>query len=133
MSLQTDTAVWFRGQWATRFVDSVTIDRTTSRGSFNPATGAYDTPVEANQYTGNALIRPMSTSDKQYGQRLDTRGVYLVAVPYDTTGIQLEDTVTVVASTLEPDLDGTTLTIVDVENDSYNTHRTLTAELDITP
>jgi hypothetical protein len=114
-------------------VDSITIDRTTSIGVFNPATGNYDTPVTVNKYTGNALIRPISAADKQYGQQLDTRNTYLVAVPHDTTDVALEDVVTVVAATLETVLDGDTLTITGIDYDTYNTHRVLTAELDVTP
>ena len=133
MSLQTDTAVWFRTQWATRFVDSITIDRTTSRGSFNPTTGDYDTPVTVNQYTGNALIRPVSTSDRTFGDQTDTRTGYMIHVPYDTTGIAVDDIVNVVTSVTDPELDGLALAIRAVEYDTYKTHLSLETELDITP
>ena len=133
MSVQTDHVAFFRTQWATRFVDSITIDRTTSRGSFNATTGDYDTPVTANQYTGNALIRPASTSDRTFGDQTDTRTAYMVYVPNDTTGIQVDDIVNVVASTTDPELDGVALVVRAVEYDTYKTHLSLETELDITP
>jgi len=82
----------FRSRWASRFVDTCTIESTTARGSFNTTTGVY--------------------------------------VPYSETDIEPGDTLTVSTATYDAQLVGT-YRVVDVEVDSWNTHRRLMCRRDM--
>ena len=76
MSIPTDVAAFFRGQWATRLVDTCHIKR--SNGSTMNATTGVVTDTYDDQYGTEAtpaacLIRPRTASDTDAGeQQTDT-------------------------------------------------------------
>lgn len=129
MSAVSDAVTLFRAEWATQFVDSCTIDRTTGRGTFNTTTGGYDAPTNAQQYSGACRIRPMGEgeSEKLFGQQQITEKVYTVELPYTVTSIQPDDLLTVTASTLDTSLVGVVLRVVGYGRSSYLTHRHVVA------
>jgi len=124
MTLPSSAVATFRTHWAARFVDTVTVTRTTGRGVINETTGAYDNPTVTTLYTGSALIRPVSdekTSD--YGGEQVTTMLIDVFVPHDTDGLLVDDVVTVDASVYDDDLTGTVGRVVGVDRDTYHTRQ----------
>jgi hypothetical protein len=119
MSIPTQVTAFFEAQWTPRLVDTCTIDRTTSEGSLNTVTGEYLGEASTNLYTGVCLWRgfgrqfakdtvadtPASTSQAS------------VMVPNTVTGLQRDDTVTIVTAQ-DSDAVGA-WQIISVEADSY--------------
>jgi len=135
MTIQTDAVAVFREQWATRFIDSITVTRTTSRGAINPATYKYDSEFGSIPYTGEALIRPFSaegeTSD--FGDQLVTGKTYSVFVPHTAVfagDFQPEDVVTIDACALDPDFVGKAMRMLSQQHDSYLTRIELICRFD---
>ena len=131
MSVTTNVAGFFRTQWATRLTDTCWIHRETS-SSFNPTTG-IETPTYTDVYglTGTpaaCLVRPGPATDVDAGQQQTELRFYTVFVPYDQTGIQPDDRVTV-TSTTDGQLDGVTLVVRNVTTDTYNHVRRVRCEL----
>ncbi len=137
MSLQTDTVGLFRNQWASRFVDEVDVLRFATPGSFNEATGVYDSQTDATILAGggipNALIRPGSgeEDEEQLANEQRTYSGYDVFFAFDSPPFEIEDKIVVTTSLTEPTLDGLTLVVVAVILDGYNTRRKVIAELDL--
>ena len=132
MSVPSSTIDTFRSRWADRFIDTVTITRVTGRGTFNASTGVYDSGTGDTIYTGGGLIRPMSSTDKQqFGEQQVTGAMYDVLLPYDAGDFDLEDTVTIDATTHDDDLVGAVLLVMSTVSDSYQTHTILRCRRDL--
>ncbi len=134
MPAPSSTVTVFRAQWATRFVDTVTITRTTARGTFNTGTGQYGSGTAATPYTGEALIRPLSRDGVTaiFGEQEVTGKLYAVTLPWDAVAdvFQPEDIVTVDASLLDLELVGQVMRVLSDEHDSYKTRRRIVCRLD---
>lgn len=132
MTTTTDAVVALRTHWTTRFIDTVAVERVTSRGTFNATTLAYDTPSEGAIYTGAALVRPGDNIDRsQYGDQLVTGLPILVYVPHDAAVFQVEDSIEVTACGYDAELVGKTLTVVGFEYDSYQTRQRLVCRIEL--
>lgn len=130
MTLATSHIDLFRNEWAERFVDACTIDRTTDRGPLNQGTLQYDSPTISNIYAGPCLVRPMARSGSpDYGQEQIARKAYEVMLPFNANGIEPQDRITITASVKETALVGAVLTAFYEQKDSWNTHRLIVAEL----
>lgn len=130
MSIPTSVAPFFRTQWQARMVDTCHIQRPTGT-TLNTTTGVeVGTFADVYGTTGTpaaCLVRPSSASDADFGeQQTELRGYY-VYVPYDETGIQPGDQVTI-TSTHDPMLDGLTFTVRNVQTDTYDHRRQLVCE-----
>lgn len=133
MSIFTEAVPFFRTQYAAALADICTIRRGTGRGTFNTGTGAYDAPPAPTVvYTGACLARPSSSEALQ-----EDRGQEAIqVVPYD---IFLPDTVDTVEhddevtmdTTLDGQLTGEVLLVVNVVRDSYDARRKLECELNL--
>lgn len=131
MSIATDRIAFFRAQWATRFVDTITATRMADRGTFNPTTLDYDAGTDTTVYSGAALIRPATDDDTAlYGGEQVTGVGVIVYVPHDAGTFEVEDTINIVASTWDPDLVGADVRVVAVTYDSYQTRQRLVCRLD---
>ena len=120
----------FRSRWASRFVDTCTIDTTTARGSFNTTTGVYGTATTAQAYSGGCLVRPARQQHRDVGEQDVLLADVAVTIPHSETDIEPGDTVTVSAAVYDSQLVGT-YRVVDVEVDSWNTHRRLMCRRDM--
>lgn len=136
MSLASDSVALFRSQWASRFVDEVSVVRFSSGGTYNPTTRKHDATADSTIVAAgspNALIRPGGgeADEEQLAVEQRTYTEYDVLLPHDTPELQVEDRISVVASVSEPELVGKTLTVTAIVRDSYNTRRRVVAELDL--
>ena len=120
MSTAADTLTFFRDQWASRLVDTCTVERR-SLGALNPGTLTY-TPTVAVQYTGPCLVRPQNGSAKDYGQESVATRDYVVMVPFGEDDVVVDDIV-VVNSTHDGLLDVKELIVTNVRVDTYDTVR----------
>lgn len=132
MSIASDAVAVFRSFWADRFVDTVTVSRHSTGGTFNPTTLKYDGGTETTVYSGGALIRPggNQAAEEELPNELRTFGQYSVLLPYDSAELDVEDKIAVTASVSDPQLVGKTLRVLSIRRDSYNTRREVIAELD---
>lgn len=124
------TAPWrgavafFTGQWLAAMDDTITVvTNAAGKGTYNPATRLYDgTP--SNVYgPAVALIRPRGASTPQVAEQQVLVDTYDVYVPDDATGFEPDQQLTVDAigsPTVSPLLAGLTMTVDEVEADSYN-------------
>lgn len=118
---------FFQAQWEGRFLDTVSVDRVTDRGTFNATTGAYDAPSSSNIFTGSALIRPRTVRTAEFGEEQVSQEALVIFLPLTATGIDLEDQVTVTSSQ-DPELTGEVLTVTALDADTYKTHIEITCE-----
>ncbi len=125
MSVVTDHVEWFRTKRTSRYIDTITITDSTSRGTWNRATKQYDTPTTSTVYSGTALIRPVSATTKNRGEQGEVLFTHTIQVPFSVDSVAPGNIVTVTVSVYDDDLTGATLTVQSVEQDSYLTHREL--------
>jgi hypothetical protein len=131
MSIPTDTIATFRTEWAARFVDTITVKRTTDRGTFNATTLAYDGGTDGTPYSGPGLARPLASKETaQYGEQLVTATGIVIFLPYDAGVFDVEDEATIDVSYGDTELEGKTVTVVAVTYDSYRTRQRLVCRLD---
>lgn len=130
LSIASDAALELRSHWATRFVDAGTLDRETDKGVFNAATGQYDAPTTIVVWdgTGGCLIRPVSRTTADFGERDAKVEQYDIFVPHTATGALPGDKFTVSASLLDADLVGAVLVVTEILEDSYLTKYQWVAE-----
>ncbi len=128
MSQATKAVEWFRGVWASRMTDTVTVTRLSSRGSLNTATMTY-TPTSTTIYSGKALVRaPTRPVDREL-QDLRSFDQLEIFVPDTVTGIAVGDTVTIDTSS-DARLQGVSGTVRAVQADAYVTARRVWVEVD---
>jgi hypothetical protein len=106
--------------------------RSTGRGTLNTTTLQYSGASESEIYSGDALIRPVKTTDEEdYGQQ-ETSGIELdVFMPHNAGDFQPEDEGTIDAATFDADLVSKTMRVTEVEYDSYLTRTRVRCRLDI--
>ncbi|GEM_PF-3837387 len=129
MTTQTSkAAAWFAAVWQSRMVDTVTVDRTTSRGTLDTATMTY-TPTTTVVYQGAALVRPAGRPVDR--ELLDLRSFdrLIVHIPTTATAVQVGDRVKVDTSA-DGRLVGTVGVVRAVETDGLVTVRRLHVEVD---
>ncbi len=132
MTIPSSAVTTLRAQWAGRFVDTVTFIRATGRGTMNTTTLLYAGNTESEIYSGGALIRPVKTVDQITTGEQQVSIVELdVFLPHDAGDLQPEDTGTIDASTLDTDLVGKTVKVIEVEYDSYLTRTKVRCLLNI--
>lgn len=132
MTIPSSTVATFRTQWADRFIDTVTFVRSTGRGTLNTTTGLYSGATESEIYSGDALVRPVKTTDQSdYGQQETSIMEVDVFMPHDAGDFQPEDLGTIDAVTFDTDLNGKTMRVVEAEYDSYLTRTRVRCRLDI--
>jgi hypothetical protein len=137
VSVASDHVAFFRTQRTDRYIDTVTITDLTSRGSWNRTTKQYGTPSTTTVYTGGALIRPAGAAVSGAtgagavgrGKQAEVLFDFFVYLPVTATGVQVGNVVTVDATLLASDLVGVTMSVQSIENDSYETRRTLECKL----
>ena len=127
----------FRPVRTDRYIDTVTITDKTSVGTWNRTTKQYGTASTTTVYTGGALIRPAGATVPGAtgagaigrGKQAEVLFDFFVYLPETATGIGVGNEVTVDASLLAADLVGTVMAVQSIENDSYETRRTLKCKL----
>ena len=131
MSIPSSAVAQFRGLWADRFIDTVTVKGVAARGTFNPSTLVYDSGSDTSKYSGKALIRPADSQDNETVGG-DERGgeLFRVFLPHDAGTFDLEDTVGVSASVWDTGLAGKELRVVAFTYDSYLTRIKLLCRMD---
>ena len=127
MSIPTDVAAFFRGQWATRLVDTCHIKR--SNGSTMNATTGVVTDTYDDQYGTEAtpaacLIRPRTASDTDAGEQQTELYDYYVRIPHTVTDIAAGDIVDI-TSTNDGYLTGLSFEVREVHGDTYHHVRIL--------
>ena len=132
MTIPSSAVTTFRTQWASRFIDTVTFVRSTGRGTLNTTTGLYAGATTTEIYSGDALVRPVKTTDQtDFGQQ-ETSSIELdVFMPHDAGDFQPEDLGTIDAVTFDSDLNGKTMRVIEVGYDSYQTRTRVRCRLDI--
>jgi len=128
VSIASDTVPTFRAQWASRFVDEGTLNRTTVPGAFNSSTGQYGAGTVVPIFSGACLIRPESRSTADFGEKEADVERYSIMVPHTAIGARPGDRFTVDASVYDPDLVGAVLVLREIIEDSYLTHYEWKAE-----
>lgn len=107
--------------WAAVLEDTVTITTNSAgAGTYNPATRTYDgTPSTV--YTGAALVRPRGGGSTQHGEQQVELVDYDIYLPPTASGIEPDQQLTVdTVATISPELAGQTMTVMEVEADSFN-------------
>lgn len=119
MSIASDFASGLaRTEWAKRFVDSCTIDRSTG-STFNETTGQNE-PSTVNVYAGECLWRPQQPRQTEYGEDSVQVARGFLFLPHDSV-VLAENDVAVIVSTLDPELGE--VTVKRTFYDSYLTVR----------
>lgn len=114
-------------------VDTCTITRSATRGTFNETTLQYDSPTTTSLYTGKCRVKPAGgqVSDRvvQFGEQAVSLWPFQVSVPISVENLAVDDLVTITASSLDPDLVGTVLRVRDVTQGTHITARRLGCEV----
>ena len=118
MSVATGVVPYLRSQWATRFVDTCTVDRVTGT-VFNDTTGQTE-PTISEVYSGECVVRPAAAREADFGGARRQEGSYDLYLPYDSAELEEGDLVTVTAA-LDPLIP--VLTVARGFTDSYLTRR----------
>lgn len=113
---------------ANRFMtDTVTI-RAASTVAYDEDLGHDVDTAGAEVWTGKAQIRPQrGVAENQAGEQLVGTNRYIVRVPWDATGLERDQVVTVDDSS-DPHLEGRALRIIGVEGGTSEAARTLLCE-----
>lgn len=87
--------------------------------TFDPVTGLLTPGTPTTIYSGVMRVRP-STAETEalFGEEQVTRSRFVLTVPYDTVGVQIDDVVTVTVSD-DTDLTSRTLRVVAVPLGSF--------------
>lgn len=111
-------------------VDSCVITRGTTGTVYDAESDSYTTTAGATVYTGPCRVKPRDNMDRQVDAAGETVTLwpYVVSVPMSATGIELDDTVTVTAASLDPDLLGLVLRVRTSPVGSHLTARRLGCE-----
>lgn len=128
----TANSVTLQGRAAAEaiMVDACTITRVVPGTTFNETTGAYTGGSTSTVYTGACRVKPRDNADRvvQYGQEAVSFWPYIVSVPMSVTTVDLEDVVTITASSLDATLVGLELRVREVLSGSHLTARRLSCE-----
>ncbi len=132
MTIPSSVVTRLRAEWAARFIDAATFVRATGRGTLNASTLLYTGDTETEIYSGDALIRPVKTTDDEdFGQQETSLVELDVFMPHDAGDFQPEDLGTIDTATYDTDLVGKTMRVTEIEYDSYLTRTRVRCRLDI--
>lgn len=107
-------------EWAAVLEDTVTITDPATGRTYNPVTRSYSS-TPATVYTGVALVRPRGAGSTDYGEQQVELIDYDIYLPPTASGIKPDQQLTVdTVATTSPELAGQTMTVMDVEADSFN-------------
>jgi hypothetical protein len=95
----------------------------------NPLTGLYDPLPAETVWTGACRVRTLSTQDIniEHGDLRETLGRYQGTIPWDASGVAVDDFLTVTAGT-DAELIGRSLRITDVRWSEWSVDRRLVLE-----
>ena len=127
MSIPTSVAGFFRGQWATRFVDTCHIKRpngSTMNATTGVVTATYDDQYGTAATPAACLVRPRTATATDAGEQHTELYDYYVRIPYDQTDIAPGDIVDV-TSTHDGFLSGLSFEVREVHGDTYHHVRIL--------
>lgn len=112
-------------------VDACTITRGTTGTTYDSDSDSYTTTPGAGVYAGRCRVKPRDNADRQVEAGGETVSLwpYVVSVPMAASGIDLDDTVTVTAAAMDPELVGLVLRVRDVPKGSTLTARRLGCEV----
>lgn len=118
-----------RATSASALPDTCAITRAGARGALNTLTGAYPPGARSPIYMGPCRIRPVDgqESDTLVGDLHETLGRYVVTLPHDATGVDVDDHLEVTASD-DADLVGQTLRILHIGLSAFQIDRRLVAQ-----
>jgi len=116
VSIAASTVAYFRGQWASRFVDTCVVARVTGT-TFNTSTGQTE-QTTTTVYSGVCLVRPANAAEVDVGETRRQQVDYNLYVPHTVADLEEGDMVTV-TSTLDPDIP--VVTVLRGFTDSYLT------------
>lgn len=125
MSIASDLATFFQGEWTNRLVDSCVVKRESST-SFSTTTGVY-TPTYTTVASSACLVRPQAADAVNSGERQAELRMYAVFVPYTVTTVEPDDLVDV-TSTNDTFLNGKQFVVRNVPGDTYTHVRRLECE-----
>lgn len=113
-----------RAQAASLRSDECTITRPSADGVFDPATGTTTYP-QTTIYDGECRLRAPSLADRETfsGEHEFTLQDAVLSLPIEAVGLKTNDTVTVTASELDPDLVDRVYTLIAVHRGSQITAR----------
>lgn len=114
-------------------VDSCRIERRSSGAPvFDATSGTYTDPASTDLYVGPCRVRNYRQNNDrvvQFGAEPVSLWPFVVSVPIDVTGLQVDDLITITASVLDPGLNDLRLRVRDVTLGSQVTARRLGCEV----
>lgn len=129
----TATSAVLAGRAAAEAVmqDACTITRGTPVKTFDPATGEYVIAPGVSVYAGPCRVKAQNNADRvvETGAQAVSLFPYTVSVPVSAVVFEVDDTVTVTASALDPALVGLALRARQVAAGTYLTARRLGCEV----
>ncbi len=132
MSAQSATLAG-RQQALRLMVDTCTVTRRDPAAApvMDPVTGIYSTAAQTTVYSGQCRLKGGSPIDhvKIAGEQPVTHARFVLSVPVDATQYQVDDTVHITASALDPSMVGLLLRVRVVEPGSHITARRLGCEV----
>jgi hypothetical protein len=126
------TMPYLRTQAESMMGETCTITRTNpAPGPFDPVTGMYATPTPLTVYSGPCRVKGNVRADRivHAGEQPVTLYRFTVSVPVGSTVFEVDDTVHVTASALDPGMAGLNLRVREPEYGSQITARRLGCEL----
>lgn len=110
------------------FTDSCVIREAAGAPTFDPNTGAYTEGTGAVVYSGVCAFAPTQGSDRvvEVGGDAVSLRTFVVRLPWDETGFKVGQVVTLTAA--DPEWNGRTLRVIDVQGRTTPIERVLIAE-----
>lgn len=110
--------------------DACEVTRQGARGEFDNTTGLYDEAVPVDVWSGACRVRTQLSAERQvlFGDAHQVLGRYVATVPFDASGIAVDDFLTVTESD-DPDIVGQSFRVLEVRLGSWSLGRRLTLEL----
>lgn len=115
-------------------LDACMITNAAAVEVYDVATDAYITPAGASRYTGPCRVKPRDNTDRVVvaGEQATSLWPFVVSVPMAVVGCEVDDVVTITASSADPDLVGLKLRVRQVAQGSSITARRLGCEVQTT-
>ncbi len=127
--LTTDEIAGMRTTSEAAMPATCAVTRRGGTHTLNTTTGLLETPAATAVWSGVCRVRPASTQglDTLVGELHETFGRYVVTLPYDADGIEVDDFLEVSAGT-DDELIGRPLRIIDVGWSEWRLDRRVVAE-----
>lgn len=129
--LNADELAGMRATVTAALPDLCDIKRETAQGAYNPATLLHAAPTVSTLYTALACrVRPLAQSQRpvDIGDANEVLAQYVATVPYNTTGVDINDRLIVTTSTYDAGLVNQEFRIVEVQLGTWTVGRRLTLE-----